>query len=264
MNNYNYKNRSKFYAYFIAAILCCSSLLAHAQRQEFVLKGVAFKDGTTQRLARVLVANLTDGGITTTDELGTFQLKCALGDSLLFRQKDFSDKKIAVNTQNTVMVYMQANISLSEVNIKGLNKRQELQQVMNEYNSQGIYNKGKPSVASAILNPLNGLYDLFGSGPKQARHFKQFAEHDLQQTEVNRRFTKNLVQRITGLQDSAKVQTFILAYKPSYEDIKAWNDYDLINYVKRSFTDFEKNGEQPPPALPSLTAPQAKPVKKEN
>jgi hypothetical protein len=252
LNYYTSNNDLHLRAFFIALMLCCISLFAHAQRQEFLLKGVIFKQGTTQRLSKVLVANQSNNAIVTTDDLGIFQIKCAIGDSLLFRQKDYADQKKAVITESTIMVYLQTNITLNQVNIKGQTQKQELQQVMGEYNSQGIYANGKPSVASAILSPLNGLYDLFGSGPKQARRFQRYSANELEQTAVDRRFTKTLIQRITGLTDTAKLQVFILAYKPSYEDIKAWNEYDLINYIKRSYTDFEKNGEVSPPNLPKL------------
>lgn len=212
-----------------------------------MLKGVVFKAGNIQqRLSKVLVANLNSTGIVTTDDLGIFNIQAAVGDTLLFRQKDYADQKVAVTGQSTAMVFMQTNITLNQVDIKGLTKRQELQGVMKEYNSQGIYSNGKPSVASAILSPLNGLYDLFGSGPKQARRFARFSAADLEQTEVDRRFTKSFIQRITGITDTIKLQAFKQAYRPSYEDIKSWNDYDLINYTKRSYTDFVKNGEKAP------------------
>lgn len=250
-------------ACFFTMMLCCIGLFAHAQQQDFVLKGVVFKLGTNQRLSKVLVANQSNGAIVITDDLGIFQIKCAMGDSLLFRQKDYADQKVGVVTQSAIMVYLQTNINLSQVNIKGLSKKQELQQVMGEYNSQGIYANGKPSVASAILSPLNGLYDLFGSGPKQARRFQQYSANEMEQIAVDRRFTKALVQRITGLADSIKLQAFVLGYKPSYEDIKAWNDYDLINYIKRSYLDFEKNGDKPPESGLQKLVPVTEPKKPE-
>ena len=209
-----------------------------------MLKGVVFKDGTVQRMSKVLVADLTNAALIATDDLGTFQLKCAMGDTLLFRQKDYADKKVAVTNANTIMVYMQTNINLSQVDIKGQTKKQDLQQVMSEYNNQGIYANGKPSLGSVITSPLNGLYDLLGSGPKNARRFQRYASNEMEQTAVDKRFTRPLITRITGLKDDS-LQTFVQNYKPSYEDIKAWNDYDLINYIKRSYADFQK-GTRPP------------------
>lgn len=261
MNKSNKNTAIRRNTVIIATILCCFSLLAHAQRQEFMLKGVVFRAGNIQqRISKVLVANLNSTGIVTTDDLGVFNIKAALGDTLLFRQKDYADQKVAVTNQSTAMVFMQTNINLGQVDIKGQTKRQELQGVMKEYNSQGIYNNGKPSVASAIFNPLNGLYDLFGSGPKQARRFARFSSAELAQTEVDRRFTKSLVSRITSMKDTVKLQVFVQSYRPSYEDIKIWNDYDLINYIKRSYADFQKNGEKAPESgLQSLTPP---PIKK--
>lgn len=236
------------------------SLFAIAQRHEFVLKGVMFKLGTTQRLAKVLVANQNNNAIVSSDDLGVFEIKCAMGDSLLFRQKDYADQKKAVTTEATIMVYMQSSFNLAEVNIKGQTKKQELQQVMGEYNSQGIYGNGKTSVMGTLASPINALFDVFGSGPKQARRFQRYSANELEQTQVDKRFTRPLVQRITGLSDTTKLNIFVLAYKPSYQDIKAWNDYELINYIKKSYTDFEKNGQVSPPNLPKLLPAVSTPV----
>jgi hypothetical protein len=237
----------RYSTYIIAVILCCLSLFTHAQRNEFILKGVVLKAGNIQqRLSKVLVANLNSTGIVTTDDMGVFNIKAATGDTLLFRQRDYADQKFAVTSQSTAMVFLVTNITLSQVDIKGQTKRQELQGVMKEYNSQGIYNGGKPSVASAILSPLNALYDVFGTGPKQARRFARFSSAELAQTEVDRRFTKSLISRITTMTDTIKLQAFKQAYRPAYEDLKMWNDYDLINYIKKSYDDFLKNGEKGP------------------
>ncbi len=253
---YYRKNFSLYARLFILALLfCCMAMPAMAQ--PFVLKGVIFKNNTSQRLSKVLVANLNNNAIVTSDDMGVFQINCSIGDSILFRQKDYADQKIGIITQNTLMVNLNTNIRLSEVEIKGTTKKQELQQVMGEYNSQGVYSNGKPSVASAILSPLNALYDVFGSGPKQVRHFKEYSANELEQTEVDKRFTRPLVKRITAISDSAKLELFVQNYRPSYADIKDWNDYELINYIRKSYQNFEDNGEKPPPVLQKLVAPKS-------
>ncbi|WP_169316186.1 hypothetical protein [Mucilaginibacter paludis] len=228
----------------VAILLCCVALLAKAQNQDFVLKGVVLKSGSNQRISKVLVANLNNGAIVTTDDLGIFQIKCVKGDSLLFRQKDFADQKIGIITENTLMVYMQSVINLNQVDIKGVTKKQEMQEVMKQYNSQGIYNNGKATVGSVVSSPLNGLYDLLGGGPKHARRFQRYSSSELENAEVDKRFNKSIVGKITGLKDE-ELTKFVESYKPSYPDLKGWNDYDLINYIKKSFKDYQDNGLRP-------------------
>ena len=116
---------------------------------------------------------------------------------------------------------------------------------MKEYNSQGIYGNGKTSVLGAVTSPLNGLYDLLGSGPKQARRFQKYSKTELEQREIDRRFTKRLIRQSINLRDD-QAQPFMNAYRPTYANIKKWNDYDLVNYIKRSAADFEANGGKPP------------------
>lgn len=231
-------------------VCCVISLSAQAQKKEFTLIGVVYKMSAANRISKVLVANLTNNAITMTDDLGSFKISSSIGDTILFRQKDYADKKVAVITENALMVYLESNINLSEINVKDITKKQELNQLMHDYNKKGVYYNGKPPVMSAIMSPLNGLYSLFGSDAKQARRFNKYSARELEQTEIDRRFTRKLVMQVTGLTDNKKVDMFMDSYKPSYEDIKKWNDYDLIAYIKKSFKYFEENG--PKPDLPKL------------
>jgi hypothetical protein len=216
-----------------------------AQNQEFTLQGITFRKNATQRLAKVLVANAKNNAIVTTDELGLFRIRCALGDTLLFRQKDYADQKVLVTNQIDLMIYLVPVINLTEVEIKDASKKQQLAGVMKEYNSHGIYNSGHNTLLGAAGSPLNALYNVLGSGPKQARRFQKYSKVELEQSEVDRKFTRKLIKQIIDIKDE-KIQLFIDNYRPSYEDVKHWNDYDMINYIKKSFKDFEGNGDRPP------------------
>ncbi len=226
-------------------LLASWSTAAFAQKKEFILTGVTFKKTiSASRVANVLVANLANNAISITDDLGSFRIKCSIGDTLLFKQKDYTDLKVAIINESDLMVSLQPVINLFTVNIRDVSKKQELQQIMNDYSKQGVYNNGKPQLLSVLKSPLNGLFDFFGSGPKRARRFQQYSARELEQMEVDRRFTKTLVAQTTGYEGN-KLQKFVEQYKPAYEDIKKWNSYDLISYIKKSYKDYEQNGDRP-------------------
>jgi hypothetical protein len=233
--------------FFILFIACCLPFILHAQQRTDV-KGFLLKDKTTDRIAQALITNLKTQTIMMSDELGIFSIKAAPGDTLLFNKKGYAlHKQVVVNTTDMV-VYLQPQqvIELDEVQIKGLTKRQELFGVMQTYRSKGVYYNGKPPALSFLVSPLTGFYELFGKTPGQARRFANFTRTELQLNEVDRRYNKAFVMKTTGLPED-EAQKFMDYYKPSYEDIRAWNDYELIKRVKRQFEYYKKNKDKVPP-----------------
>jgi hypothetical protein len=236
------------YLGLILIILLGAGSVVHAQSKQVLLTGVVYNKDGSQRVNNVLVADLANGTIINSDELGTFKINCAIGDTLLFRQKSYTDQKIKIVGDFVLVVYMHPSITLNEVDIKDVTKKQELQDVMKDYNRKGVYNGGKSSVLSNIFHPLNALFNIFGSDAKNARRFQNDATNELQQQEISRKFTVTLVQQVTGLKE-VKLKNFMDSYRPTYEDCKIWNQYDAITYIKKSYETFEKDGE---PALPKL------------
>lgn len=175
------------------------------------------------------------------DELGVFSIKASRGDTLLITKKGFNPIKQPVISLNDMAIFLEpGNIELEEVKITGQSKKKELNDIMGSYRSQGTFFNGKPPALLFLNSPITGLYELFGATPRRARHFAAFSRAELEQDAVNRRYNKDFVMRITGLPD-AEAQKFMDQYSPSYEDLAAWNDYELIKRVKRQYEYFKKN-----------------------
>jgi hypothetical protein len=229
---------------WICLIFAYRSALA---QQNFTIKGIVFKTKTADRVSQVLITNLRSKILMVSDELGGFGIDANTGDTLLFRKKDYEDQKIIVVNANALVVYLQPELTqnlgtvLNDVTIRGQTKKQELSEVMREYRSLGIYNDGNSLPFWQFFNsPVSGIYQLFAKGPKDARRFQKYARNELEYNAVNARYTKNLVKKTTGLDDDG-AQKFMETYTPSYEDIKSWNDYQVIMYIKRSYQHYQKN-----------------------
>jgi hypothetical protein len=233
-------------------ILGCLGSHIFAQRKELSIRGIVYSKNVNIRLQNVLITNEVTHASMINDQLGAFEIKAAIGDTLLFNCRNFSDQKVVVAADVALFVFMVPIINLMQVDIKDVTKKQDLAEVMKGYNKQGIYNNGKTSALGAIFNPLNGLYDLFGSGPKNARRFQRYAAQENEQTEIDRRFNKPFVKKMSGITDSVKLSYFMTSYRPSIEDIRKWTDYDLIDYIRKSYKAFVDAGEQPPVYLPKL------------
>ncbi|WP_448700920.1 hypothetical protein ACFGVR_02540 [Mucilaginibacter sp. AW1-3] len=237
---------------FLVLFLGCLVSAAFAQRKELNIRGIVYSKNINVRLPNVLITNDFTHASVINDNLGAFEIKAAIGDTLIFNCRNFSDQKIVVTADVAVFVFMVPIITLMQVDIKDVTKKQDLADVMKGYNKQGIYNNGKSSTLGAIFNPVNGLYNLFGSGPKNARRFQKYAANENEQTEIDRRFNKPFVKKMSGIQDSVKLQWFMTTYRPAIEQIRKWTDYDLIDYIRKSYKEFVDLGEKPPVFLPKL------------
>ena len=240
-------------------ILFCFAINANAQ-QVFIIKGVVSKGFTGQRVAQVLIKNLKTNEFIERDDLGWFSIKAAIGDTLQFTKKEFAVFKIAITNSSDLPVYLQPVILLNEVKIQGQSKRQEINDVMSQYKTQGTFYDGKPPVLSFLSSPITGLYELLGTTPGRARRFKADAKNELEYTEIHRRYNPALVKRVTNASDSV-VTKFMEYYTPSIEDLKEWNDYQLIKHTREHYEYYDKNNNKEKLrqiALPPLVKPGTK------
>jgi len=230
----------------------CLSLSAVGQKV-LTIHGVVSKKLSAERVSQVLITDLRSRDVMMSDELGWFTVKAAVGDTLLFSKADYTDQKIVITNGSDLPVYMQPVIHLATVSVKGETKKQELNDVMADYKKQGTFYDGKPPALSFLTSPLTGLYELFGKTPGEAKRFKAYTRGELEYTEVQRRYTLELVKRVTNAPDST-AKKFMEYYTPSYEDLKEWNDYDLIKQIKKSYAYYDENKDSID--LPHLIAPR--------
>jgi hypothetical protein len=241
---------NRFYLHIIG-ILCLFNISASAQ--EFTLKGIISKKSSPDRIGQVLIKDLNTKVLMLSDDVGWFTIKTRIGDTLLFTKEEYTPQKVLVLNNSDMPVYMQPIIKLDEVKIVGQTKRQELNEVMNEYKKQGSYYSGKPPVLSMLTNPLQGIYELFGTTPSRARRFARDAKSELEQAEVNRRYNIPFVKQYTGLATDTLARKFMNYYTPTYQDIKGWTQYDLVKQTLKAYNYYKSNKDKD--KLESLNSP---------
>ncbi|MBD1394103.1 hypothetical protein [Mucilaginibacter glaciei] len=214
---------------------------AYAQQASEV-KGSVYKKISSDRLANVLITNMRSHLIMMSDDRGNFKTAAIKGDTLLFNKTGFTPQKQAYEGFDMV-VYLQPEVQLDQVIVRGQTKKQELNDIMGNYRSKGTFYNGKPPVLSFLSNPITGLYELFGKTPGQARRFAAFAKRESEETSVDSKYNKAFVMRVTGATDSVATK-FMEYYRPLYTDVKGWSDYDLINNVKKAYEGYKKGGDK--------------------
>ncbi len=220
-----------------AGLLLLCPLAAKAQ-VNYTLKGITVKAGNADRIAQVKVLNLHTGQVKFSDSQGIFTIAASTGDSLEFSKLDYTVLIQAVASSNDIVIYLNPVVNLNTVVIKGYSTKREQQTTLDAYRSKGVYYNGKPSALSYIASPLNGLYELFGKEPKQARRFNNYIKQENEAIRIDRRFNKSIIKQVTGIPDE-ELPGFLETYRPQYEKVNKWSDYDLINYIKKSYTDYQ-------------------------
>ncbi len=243
---------SYFFAVCIAALLLFAPVRLKAQQVN--IKGITLKAKSIDRLAEVTVTNSKTKAMTMSDLYGVFTIPASIGDTLVFSRLDYTVFKQAVPGSNDLIIYLEPTVMLNTVIIKGHSLKQEQNDVMAAYRSKGVYNNGKSSVLSSIASPLNGLYDAFGKAPRQARRFNDYMKEENKAVQINKRFTRTLVEQITAMQDD-DLTAFMDTYRPDYDDIIKWTDYELIDYIKRSAASYNSFKKDKPAPAPVLKAP---------
>jgi hypothetical protein len=233
----------KLFTYRICtlSVLCLGFAVEASAQQLFTVNGTIFKKNSPVTISFVSVANVSrKSPEILSDYLGSFKVEAALGDTLLFRKSDYSPQMLVILNRGDQSVYMQPVIHLEQVTVKEISKKQELQNVLDNYKKKGQYNSLSPSVMSMISSPLSGLYDLFGKAPGQARRFQKFTQEETERMEIAKRYNRALVKQTVEISDE-DLELFMMNFQPHFEDIKVWSDYDIITYIKKSHGYFKEN-----------------------
>jgi len=235
-------------AFYIICLLILSAgrLLA----QDKPLQGIVFDKDSKQRLTRVYIFNTRTGEGFYNTTKGEFKTLARTGDVLVAALQGYGVDTISIKSESTLLFYLRRNsIQLQEVVVRDSLKTpsEALKQAQEEYNT--IYSKGavKDVFTTGGSNggggaglSINALYNLLSKEGKNARMLQKIIERDYRDAMIEYRFTKNLVNNITGL-SGTKLTDFKQQYKPGYYFILKANDYELIQYIQQSYQSYLEN-----------------------
>jgi hypothetical protein len=234
---------------FLFSLLLLFGVFLYAQDR--TVQGVILDRSGSSRVSNASLTNKRSAQITLSNDLGLFLISARIGDTLIISKVGYSDMVLVLPSHEDLVLKMQPVIQLSEVTVKGQSKKQELDELKEQYRKKGSYYAGKPPLLAYVFQPLTAIYELIGKTPGQARRFNAYYMTELEQSEIDRRFNALTVKNLTGL-DGNDLKNFMIVYRPGYDNMSRWDDYALISYVKRSLTTFNSSGR--PKGLLSLPA----------
>lgn len=231
---------------FLALIIQLDTAIA----QDRQIQGIVFDKDSKQRLTRVYIFNTRSGEGFYNTTKGEFKTSAREGDILVAALQGYGVDTISISKENTVLFYLRRNsIQLQEVIVKDTLKtpEQQLKSKKEEYNiaySKGtvgnLLTTGGSNGGGGAGLGINALYSLLSKEGRNARLLQKIIERDYRDAIIEYRFTRTLINRVTGL-NGDKLTDFKQQYKPGYYFIIEANDYELIEYIQKAYTSYLEN-----------------------
>lgn len=246
---------------FYKGLLCVGmmfllALFLHpAKAQEGMIRGIVQEKDSPKRVAEATVTNMRTLKKALSSNLGQFGIEARKGDTLLVTKFGYSSSYQQLSNTQDVVLRLNPTIELETVTVTGQTRESQMEGIMDDYRKQGVFNNGKkPKALQYLASPLTALYERFGKTPGNARRFRNYMERELEETDVDKKFNKYNVSEITGLEGDDLVN-FMALYRPSFDQARYWNDYDVRSYLKTSLDKFVKDGKPKAETLPRIPIP---------
>lgn len=226
--------------------------VSSANAQIYKVRGYVYDSSRNFPLEAVSVLS-TSGKGTTTNADGYYIIEVAEKDSIWFSYLNKPTMKFPVLKINNIMefdVSLHINVpTLKEVKIKPRNYRFDSLQNRKDYAKIFDFQKPKlktvtPQYGAGVGFDLDEIINMFRF--KRNRSIESFQRRLLIEEEdkyISYRFNKALVRRLTQL-DGAVLDSFMLAFRPSYIFTKFAGDYEFQYYIKEALYRF-KHGLRP-------------------
>ncbi|HEX8377654.1 MAG TPA: hypothetical protein VF602_07535 [Pedobacter sp.] len=204
------------------------------------VNGVIYQKGSATRVTNASVFNVRLKSQILTDIKGSFSIMTSPGDTLLVNHPDYMELKFVVANYNDIIIHLQRSNLLNEVVIKGESRQEQLAEAERSFKKKGIFYKGRPPLL--LLSPFGGspltfFHELLSKDGRNARRFSRFAQSEGDYYEVASRFNDYNIKKVIPIKDH-ELPHYKEAYWPSVDQIRSWKDFDLFNYIKKSYSKF--------------------------
>lgn len=240
----------------LVALLC--TLFTWAQDGE-IIEGKVLNSATDDLLENVNIVNLNTVKGATTNEEGSFKVRASVNDTLFFSYLGFKSIRVRVTNDwlkfGDIKVKMtELGIALEEVVIKPVQLTgyvevdAKLIPVYDDYRYRisGIgsgYEGGDTSpgavskVLSAIFNPADFLYNVFGKRPKQMKKLRKMKEDDEIRNLLQSKFDRETLMAVLQLE---KVDIDEILNKCNYSKnfITTANDLQILDAISDCYEEY--------------------------
>jgi hypothetical protein len=240
-------------------ILFFVSTLSWAQ-EDVVINGKVLNDANDEPLENVNIVNLNNVKGTTSTREGDFAIRAAVNDTLYFSYLGF--KSIRVRVTNDWLKFGEIKIKMTElgialeevvvrpVQLTGYlevdariipiydNYRYRIAGLNTGYEGGSSQPGAVNKVLSAIFNPADFLYNVFGKRPAQMRKLRQMKEDDDIRNLLQSKFDRETLMAVLQLE---RVDVDEILNKCSYsaDFIRTANDLQILDAISECYEEYK-------------------------
>ncbi len=237
----------------IVTLLHCGRALG----QDVTIHGTVYNMYRTKPLDGVSVISSLGRG-TATDSNGNYVITVSIRDSLYFSYLGRATAKFPVANLNALSSFDIAlhvdPVQLKEVRVLPRNYHVDSMQNRQDYAKYFNYKKpgfhtsstGAPADGLTVGLDLNQLIEMFNrSKTRRTLAFQRRLLDEEKDGFIDYRFNRSVVLKVTHLQGD-ELDSFMVRYRPSYDFCKRATDYDLFDYIKLAFQEWQKDRKDRP------------------
>jgi hypothetical protein len=224
-----------------------------------VIEGAVLNDANDKALENVNIVNLNSVVGATTDKDGAFQIRATVNDTLYFSYLGF--KSIRVRVTNDWMKFGDIKIKMTElgialeeivlrpVQLTGYvevdakiipiydNYRYRISGLSTGYEGGNTQPGAVSKVLSAIFNPADFLYNIFGNRPKQMRKLRKMKEDDAIRNLLQSKYDRETLMAVLQLE---RVDIDEVLNKCSYSKdfIQTANDLQILDAIGECYEEY--------------------------
>lgn len=234
----------------LVALFCSISAGDRAWGQ-VTIHGTVYNMYRTRPLDRVSVMSASGRG-TVTDSAGNYQITVPDDDSIYFSYLGRATVKYPVREIHSeasfdIALHVEAT-ELKEVNVMPRSYSADSLQNRKDYEKYFDFRKPNPFTLSSGSSGLGmgaGLdvdqiirYFQFDR-TRRLLAFQRRLVEDEEDKYIDHRFNPSLVLKVTHLKGD-ELDSFMAKYRPSYSFCKRATDYDLMEYIKLAFSEYQR------------------------
>jgi hypothetical protein len=207
---------------------------------QHLLKGTV-KGEDSIPITSVSITNKTSGVITTSDTSGHYAIPAKTGDTIFFRTLGYLQSAYVMaagkTTHNHIMV--RQSIQLQTVRIAGSNYKKDSIRFHEEYEKSFGFRRPKwYEVYKITAVDIHQLYKALSikKNNKKLKFKKQLINYEHDEF-VSYKYSREIVNKLTNLNGDT-LSLFMEQYHPTYDFMKDATDYDLYEFIKKSYNDY--------------------------
>lgn len=189
--------------------------------------------------------------MTMTDSTGAYTIVVAEKDSIWFSYlgkptPKYPVLRIADVTQFDIALHLKMDV-MREVRIKTRNYKED--SVQNRRDYAKAFNFQRPSLGTmtsvsgaGVGFDVQEIIRLFQFRKnKSMERFRERLEQEERDKFIDRRFSRGLVKRLTGMEKEEELLDFMQKYRPTMEFTASTSDYEFQYFIKIAYQEYKKD-----------------------